>query len=111
MHVTHLHEAHETIKQGQMLYEIDADGAIGTVFTDSLILVVSSSQQRIYSQRFGCAFSHLGSEQGERPFNRSLLTLNHLFRWTQSSMAEREKGTERQRKRGIKREERVKING
>ena len=44
-------------------------------------------------------FSCLGSEQGERPVNSSLLTLDHLFRWTLSSPVERRR--ERDMDRGM----------
>lgn len=55
-----------------------------------VLLVAPSVWQRIYSWCFECAFCCLGSEWGERPVNSSLLTLDHLFRWTLSSIAERE---------------------
>lgn len=44
--------------------------------------------QMIYSQCSECAFRHRESVWGKEPVNSSLLTQDHLFRWTLSSMAE-----------------------
>ncbi len=64
------------------------------IFTNAnlsgVLLAAPSAWQGIYSWCFECAFCCLGSEWGERPVNSSLLTLDHLFRWTLSSIAERE---------------------
>lgn len=100
----------------QMFYENDADWVIGIaiIFTNAnlsgVLLAAPSVWQQIYSWCFECAFCCLGSEWGEWPVNSSLLTLNHLFRWTLSSIAEREEErdgeteevTEKKRREGTK---------
>lgn len=61
-----------------------------------MFVVSYSWVQMIYFQCFECAFCCLGSDWGERPVNSSLLTLDHLFMWTLSSIAEREGGRDRE---------------
>lgn len=99
----------EKLTEKKVAYEGDGFKVNGLVVVCANQILASSVWHSIYSQCFKCAFCCLGSEQGERPVNSSLLTLNHLFRWMLSSTVER--GRNRQRKCQIKGEEWVMMNG
>lgn len=65
--------------------------------------VLRRRQQMINSHRSECAFCCCESEWGKQPVNSSLLTQDHLFKWTPSSADElgRERDREEERKGAV----------